>query len=38
VINKGLGFASLGPDLFAIAGFAPLFWTLAVLLLPEQER
>ena len=38
VINKGSGVASLGPDLFAIAGFVLLFWTLAVLLLPEQER
>jgi len=38
VINKGLGFASLGPDMLAIAGFVLLFWTLAVLLLPEQER
>jgi len=38
VINKGLGFASLAPDLLALASFVLLFWTLAVLLLPEQER
>jgi len=38
VINKGSGVASLGPDMLAIAGFVLLFWTLAVLLLPEQER
>jgi ribosome-dependent ATPase len=38
VINKGLGFDTLAPDLLALAGFVLLFWTLAVLLLPEQER
>ena len=38
VINKGLGFDTLAPDLLALAGFALLFWTLAFLLLPEQER
>ena len=38
VINKGLGFDALFPDLLALAGFVLLFWTLAALLLPEQER
>jgi ribosome-dependent ATPase len=38
VINKGLGFDTLAPDLLALAGFVLLFWTLAFLLLPEQER
>ncbi len=38
VINKGLGFDTLAPDLLALVGFVLLFWTLAVLLLPEEER
>lgn len=38
VVNKGLGFELLWPDLATLAGFVLLFWTLAAALLPEQER
>ncbi len=36
--TKGLSFADLAPDLFALALFPPAFWLLAALLLKKQEK